>query len=75
MSPFPTTKGHGESGDNGAWVSVWVDDVDAVHRHWLAQGIEVTMPPTDEPWGVREMHIRDSDGPVFRIGKGLGGAE
>ena len=25
------------------------------------------MPPTDEPWGVREMHVRHPDGHVFRI--------
>ena len=56
-------------------MSVWVDDVDAVHRHCLAQGIEVTMPPTDEPWNVREMHIRHPDGHVFRISKGIGEAE
>ena len=28
------------------------------------------MPPTDEPWGVREMHVRHPDGHVFRISKG-----
>jgi hypothetical protein len=33
------------------------------------------MPPTDEPWGVREMHVRHPDGHVFRISKGLGGPE
>ena len=74
-SSFPTTKDHGEAGDKGVWMSVWVDDVDEVHRHCLAQGIEVTMPPTDEPWNVREMHIRHPDGHVFRISKGIGEAE
>ena len=43
-SSLPTTKGHGEAGDKGVWMSIWVDDVDAVHRHCLDQGIEVTMP-------------------------------
>src|SRR5512146_2216380 len=34
---------HGEdSAGNGMWMSVWVDDVDAVHRHCLEQGLEVT---------------------------------
>jgi catechol 2,3-dioxygenase-like lactoylglutathione lyase family enzyme len=68
-SSLPTTKDQGEAGDKGVWMSVWVDDVDAVHRHCLAQGIEVTYPPTDEPWSVREMHIRHPDGHVFRISK------
>ena len=28
------------------------------------------MPPTNEPWGVREMHVRHPDGHVFRISQG-----
>ena len=74
-SDLPTTQGHGEAGDKGVWISVWVDDVDAIHQHCLAQAIEVTMPPTDEPWNVREMHIRHPDGHVFRISRGIGEAE
>jgi catechol 2,3-dioxygenase-like lactoylglutathione lyase family enzyme len=58
--------------DKGVWMSIWVDDVDAVHQRCLAQGLEVTRPPADEPWGVREMHVRHPDGHVFRISKGLG---
>jgi catechol 2,3-dioxygenase-like lactoylglutathione lyase family enzyme len=60
-----------EEADRGVWMSIWVDDVDAVHEHCRAQGIEVTYPPTDEPWGVREMHIRHPDGHVFRISRGI----
>jgi uncharacterized glyoxalase superfamily protein PhnB len=48
------------------------NDVDAVHQRCLAQGLEVTGPPTDEPWGVREMHVRYPDGHVFRISRGTG---
>ena len=60
-----------QSGDKGVWMSVWVDDVDAIHRHCVAQGLDVTWPPTDMPWNVREMHVRHPDGHVFRIGKSL----
>src|SRR5215470_11649127 len=49
-SALTTTKDHGEDQDKGVWMSIWVDDVDTIHRHCLDQGIEVTMPPTDEPW-------------------------
>lgn len=68
-STFSTTGGDsgGEVADKGVWMSIWVDDVDAIHATCLAQGIEVTWPPTDEPWGVREMHVRHPDGHVFRI--------
>ena len=60
-----------ESADKGVWMSVWVDDVDAIYHHCLKEGIEVTYPPTDEPWNVREMHVRHPDGHVFRISHGV----
>ncbi|HEY6050695.1 MAG TPA: bleomycin resistance family protein [Thermoanaerobaculia bacterium] len=65
------TTGIDDSLDKGVWMSIWVDDVDAIHRQCLEQGLEVTWPPTDEPWGVREMHVRHPDGHVFRISKGI----
>jgi catechol 2,3-dioxygenase-like lactoylglutathione lyase family enzyme len=64
-----------ETADKGVWMSVWVDDVDEIYRHCLEQGIEVTWPPTDEPWGVREMHVRHPDGHVFRISRGTNAEE
>ncbi len=71
-SALPTTGGDNDGEDKGVWMSIWVDDVDAIHRHCVAQGIEVTMPPADEPWGVREMHVRHPDGHVLRISRGSG---
>ena len=56
-----------ECGDKGVWMSIWVANADAVYQHCLSQGIEVTWPPTDMPWNVREMHVRHPDGHVFRI--------
>ena len=56
-----------DAADQGVWMSIWVEDVDEVHRHCLAQGIEITWPPTDMPWHVREMHVRHPDGHVFRV--------
>jgi len=38
-------------------------------RRRRARGLEVTWPPTDMPWNVREMHVRHPDGHVFRISK------
>jgi catechol 2,3-dioxygenase-like lactoylglutathione lyase family enzyme len=64
-----------DAAGNGMWMSIWVDDVDAIHRHCLEQGIEVTWPPTDMPWNVREMHVRHPDGHVFRISRGIGETE
>jgi catechol 2,3-dioxygenase-like lactoylglutathione lyase family enzyme len=74
-SELLTTFAVGERGDKGVWMSLWVDDVDAVHRHCLAEGLEITHPPTDESWNVREMHVRHPDGHVFRVSRGIKTAE
>jgi len=60
-----------ETADKGVWLSMWVDDVDAINEICGKNGIEVTFPPTDMPWNVREMHIRHPDGHVFRVSKGI----
>lgn len=60
-----------ESGDKGVWMSIWVDDVDSIYQRCLQSGIEVTWPPTDMEWNVREMHIRHPDGHVFRVSRGI----
>jgi len=60
-----------EAADQGVWMSVWVEDVDAVHKECIKADLEVTFPPTDMPWNVREMHIRHPDGHVFRIGRAI----
>ena len=52
----------GRGNDNGSWMALLVDDVDAIHERCLEQGIEVAWPPTDRPWGLREMWIADPDG-------------
>ncbi|HEX6737046.1 MAG TPA: bleomycin resistance family protein, partial [Vicinamibacteria bacterium] len=67
----PTTGGDNDGGDKGVWMSIWIEDVDAVHAHCRAQGLEITWGPVDEPWNVREMHVRHPDGHVFRISQGL----
>ena len=62
--------GGDETSDHGVWMSVWVEDVDAVHAECVAAGLDITFPPTGMPWGVREVHLRHPDGHVFRISRG-----
>ncbi len=52
-------------------MSLWVDDVDEGHRQCVSAGLDVTFPPADMPWNVREMHLRHADGHVFRVSKGV----
>lgn len=45
-------------------VSLWlqVRNVDAAHDHMRDEGVDILAPPTDEPWGLREMWVADPDG-------------
>jgi len=45
-------------------VALWlqVRDVDAVGGELEEAGVEIIELPTDKPWGLREMQIRDPDG-------------
>jgi predicted enzyme related to lactoylglutathione lyase len=50
----------GASENMGLWLQV--RDVDAI-RHVLEEaGVDIIEPPTEKPWGLREMQIRDPDG-------------
>ena len=65
---FLCLNGQGGRGEgSGVWASLWIHDVDALYAVCQREGIEVLQAPRDEPWGVREMHIRHPDGHVFRI--------
>jgi catechol 2,3-dioxygenase-like lactoylglutathione lyase family enzyme len=66
-----------ESAD-GVWMSWFLDSADeleAMHARALELGLDVTMPPTDEPWGIREFHLRHPDGHTFRVGCETGAGE
>jgi uncharacterized glyoxalase superfamily protein PhnB len=53
------------------WWLASLAEVDAAHQLALEHGLMVTWPPTDEPWGVREFHLRHPDGHTFRLSAGL----
>ena len=60
-----------ETGDKGVWMSIWIENVDAVYQHCVSADLEVAWPPTNMPWGVREMHVRHPDGHVFRLSQAI----
>jgi len=51
----------------GGAAYIVIDDVDALHREISARGVQVSEPPEDAPWGVREMGIVDPDGNRLRF--------
>ena len=70
--PIPQFSGDDQTG--GVWMSWWLESPDAVdeaYRLATQNGLTVTMPPTDEPWSVREFHLRHPDGHTFRVSAGL----
>ena len=68
MPKFP-----GDDATDGVWMTWWMEspaDVDRLHAIAIEKGMTVTYPPTDEPWGVREFHLRHPDGHMFRVSAG-----
>ncbi|HKN98455.1 MAG TPA: VOC family protein [Pseudonocardiaceae bacterium] len=60
---FLEVSGSAESAVVGG-LSLWmqVRNVDAEHERLAGLGADIVRPPRTEPWGLREMWIRDPDG-------------
>jgi uncharacterized glyoxalase superfamily protein PhnB len=54
-------------GNPGTWMSLWVDDVDALYEELRERGAEIRQPPTTFDWGVRELNVGDPDGHRLRF--------
>jgi catechol 2,3-dioxygenase-like lactoylglutathione lyase family enzyme len=46
----------------GVFFYLSVDDVDEFHKNLLANGLQPTTGPQNQPWGNREFILRDPDG-------------
>jgi len=51
----------------GIFVTIEVDDVDAVHRHAEALGLDMAYALRDEPWGQRHFMVADPEGLLVDI--------
>ena len=60
-------------GDHSYVAYLDVDGVDDFHARAVAEHAEVLKPPTDEPWGRRELALRSPDGHRFMLGQALVG--
>jgi predicted enzyme related to lactoylglutathione lyase len=70
---FLCRAGPGERGTWASWFLDGLDDVDRMRARAVELGLDVAIPPTDEPWGVRAFHPRHPDGHTFRVGAFIGG--
>lgn len=46
----------------GAYLYIWVEDVDAEHQRQTELGLNPSTAPRDWPWGNREFALKDPDG-------------
>lgn len=51
-----------EQNPQGVHLFQWIKDVDAYYKELLARGVEIAMDPTDQPYGIRELGVRDLNG-------------
>lgn len=58
----------GSQGCAGTWMWIGGDDADALHEELRARGATIRHPPTNYPWGSREVDVFDPDGHVLRFG-------
>jgi catechol 2,3-dioxygenase-like lactoylglutathione lyase family enzyme len=58
----------GAQGRAGMWMSIFIDDVDALHEEYKKSGAIIRLVPTNLPWGTREMNVEDPDGHRLRMG-------
>jgi predicted enzyme related to lactoylglutathione lyase len=49
-------------GDHSYFAYIVFDDLDAYHTEISARGALIGSPPTDKPWGMREMVVRTPEG-------------
>lgn len=61
-----------EATSAGVWMSIFVEGVNEIYKVCVKEGLKILMPPTNEPWGMREFHLQHPDGHVFRVGQGGG---
>ncbi len=66
----PPERAFDEQAD-GVWMSWFLpsrEELDAAYARACELGYEISLEPQDEPWGIREFHLRHPDGHTFRIG-------
>ena len=60
-----------ENGPRGVHLFQWVRDVDAYYREVVDRGAKVATAPTDQPYGIREFGVRDTNGVGIVFGQDI----
>ena len=56
---------------SGVHLFQWIKNVYAYHREIVSRGAVVTMEPTDQPYGIRELGVRDVNGVAIVFGQDI----
>ncbi len=51
-----------------------VENVDAAYAELSAKGVEFTLPPTDQYWGLRTAFFKDPEGNIWEIAHSIAAA-
>ena len=64
---FLELSGQAEASVGTPTMQLWlqVRDVEQAHRDLSTVGVSIVEPPTEMPWGLREMRISDPDGVIL----------
>jgi hypothetical protein len=57
----------GAQGQSGMWMSIFLEDVDALHEEYKNSSAIIRLAPTNMPWQTREMNVVDLDGHCMRM--------
>lgn len=68
----PEAQSARDIGDHSYVAYLRVEGVDAFHARAVAAGAQIRKPPTDEPWGMREMALETPGGHRFMLGQRIG---
>ena len=60
-----------EQGPSGVHLFQWIKDVDAYHRELVSRGVEIASAPANQPYGIREMSVRDVNGVGIVFGQDI----
>ena len=61
-----------ELGDHSYLGYLLVDDVDSYYQEIMGNGVTITSPVSDKPWGMREFSVKSPEGHRFTVGQWLG---
>ena len=66
------SRSEGRAPQNQYWAAyVYVDDVDALAEELRAKGVGIIRGPEDQPYGCREIDVKDPDGHIIGFGQDL----